>query len=113
MRRRVSSQSEMDFRAYGAIESDYRPKRWNSFREDYKFTGKEADIEAGVTYFGARYYQAHLGRWMSPDPLNIHGLSGDPNPYAYLGGRTVNAVDPIGLDDEAPPWAGSCTADVT
>ncbi len=42
------------FQGYGATESDYRPGRWNAFREDYKFTGKEEDAEVGLTYFGKR-----------------------------------------------------------
>lgn len=83
---------------YGAIESDYRSRRWDNPREDYKFTGKEEDIEVGLTYFGARYYHARLGRWASADPLTIHGLGADPNPYAYVRGRVTSAVDPFGLD---------------
>lgn len=85
------------YQAFGAIESDYRPERWNMFREDVKFTGKEEDIEIGATYFGARYYSAHLGRFMSADPLTIHALGGDLNPYAYVGGRVTTRVDPLGL----------------
>ena len=86
--------------AFGATEMDYRPDRWKSHREDYKFTGKEEDIEVGLTYFGARYYQPYLGRWASPDPMTIHGLGSDPNPYAYVGGRVMTNVDPFGLDGE-------------
>jgi RHS repeat-associated protein len=85
------------YQAFGALESDYRPDRWGSFREDYKFTGKEEDIEVGLTYFGARYYQAHLGRWASADPLTIHGLGSDLNPYAYVSGRVMSFTDPLGL----------------
>ena len=66
--------------AYGAVDSDYRPANWNAFREDYKFTGKEEDIEVGLHYFGARYYSPQLGRWLSADPLTIHGLGSDLNP---------------------------------
>jgi RHS repeat-associated protein len=84
-------------RAYGALESDFRPERWGSAREPYKFTGKEEDIEVGLTYFGARYYAAQLGRWVSPDPLTIHALGSDLNPYAYVGGRVMSHVDPFGL----------------
>ncbi|MGZ9211666.1 MAG: RHS repeat-associated core domain-containing protein [Candidatus Binatia bacterium] len=86
------------YQAYGAVESDYRPERWNSFREDYKFTGKEEDIEIGATYFGARYYQPYLGRFMSADPLTVHGLGSDLNPYAYVSGRVMTNVDPLGLE---------------
>jgi len=64
--------------AYGGIESDYRPARWGSFREPYKFSGKEEDIEVGLSYFGARYYSTALGRWMSPDAVTIHDLKVTP-----------------------------------
>ncbi len=43
------------YEAYGSTESDYRPARWSAFREDYKFTGKESDVEVGLTYFGKRF----------------------------------------------------------
>lgn len=86
------------FQAYGATESDFRPARWNHSREPYKFTGKEEDIEVGATYFGARYYNPYLGRFISADPLTIHGLGSDLNPYAYVAGRTLNHTDPTGLD---------------
>ncbi len=80
---------------------DYRPARWGNAREPYQFTGKEEDIEVGATYFGARYYQAHLGRFMSADPLAIHALGGDLNPYAYVRGRIMASTDPTGLVDDA------------
>ena len=48
-----------------------------------KFTGKERDAEYGVNwdYFGARYYDAQIGRWLSIDPLanSNPGLT----PYNY------------------------------
>jgi hypothetical protein len=44
-----------------------------------------------------------LGRWISPDPLAIHGLAGDLNPYAYVHGRVATDTDPFGLDDPLPP----------
>lgn len=89
--------------AYGKVESDYRPDRWGTNREEFKFTSKEEDIEVGATYFGARFYSPHIGRWLSPDPLTVHGLAADPNPYAYVSGRVSSFVDPFGLD--------SCGAD--
>jgi len=95
------------YQPYGAVESDYRPSKWKGFREPYKFTGKEEDIEVGATYFGARYYQPYLGRFLSADPLTIHGFMSDLNPYAYVGGRVMTAVDPNGLD----PCGGDGTID--
>jgi hypothetical protein len=44
------------FQAFGGSESDYRPDRWKAFREDYRFTGKEDDVEVGLQYFGMRFY---------------------------------------------------------
>ena len=89
--------------ANGGVESDYRPpSRWEGYREAAKQTGKVDDLEVGLTYFGARYFQPKLRRWMSPDPLRVHLGGADPNPYAYVGGRTLQAVDPLGLDTSVP-----------
>lgn len=84
--------------AYGGVESDYRPARWDSFREDIRYTGHYDDAEVGLVYFGARYYAPQLGRWISPDPLAVHGLAGDPNPYAFVRGSPIGNTDPLGLD---------------
>jgi len=94
--------------AHGATESDYRPDRWNGLREDYRFTGKEEDVEVGLQYFGKRFLSPYLNRWVSADPLGIHDpvasdherqrvKSGLLNLYAYVSGRTFAAVDIVGL----------------
>jgi RHS repeat-associated protein len=96
------------FQAYGGAESDYRPSRWAGFREDYRFTGKEEDVEVGLQYFGKRWLNPLLRRWVSFDPLTLHGLGADANGYAYVSGAVLKNVDPLGLaDDEAnPPTVG-------
>jgi len=96
------------YQAYGGSESDYRPERWKSFREDYRFTGKEEDVEAGLIYFGKRFLNPLLNRWVSADPLAIHGLGADPNLYAYVSGRVLKSVDPLGLCDD--DGSGGCGA---
>ena len=41
---------------------------------NYKFTGKELD-GSGLYYFGARYYDKSLGRFLSTDlVLNLSGI---------------------------------------
>jgi RHS repeat-associated protein len=86
--------------AYGAVESDYRPGRWEEFREDYRFTGKEDDVEVGLIYFGKRYYAPLLQRWISADPLAVHSPGeADLNLYAYVHGKVLVAVDPVGLTE--------------
>ncbi len=37
------------FEGYGATESDYRPRRWKSYRADKRFTGKERMSRLGCT----------------------------------------------------------------
>ena len=41
--------------------------------ERYKFTAKEYDEETGLYYYGARYYDAKLSRWVSADPPLARG----------------------------------------
>jgi RHS repeat-associated protein len=93
------------YQPYGAVESDHRPAKWNAFRDPYKFTDKEEDIEVGAIYFGARYYQPYLGRFLSPDPLTIHAMASDFNPYAYVRGRVTTQVDRLGLCSGGYPIA--------
>ena len=84
--------------AYGATESDYRPERWGGYRADYKFTGKEEDVEVGLQYFGKRYLSSMLGRWTSADPLALHQPgAADLNLYAYVSGQVLRSIDPTGL----------------
>jgi len=52
------------------------------------FTGKERDAESGNDYFGKRYYASSMGRWMSPDRINVTedrmmNPSSTLNKYAY------------------------------
>lgn len=85
------------YQAYGSEDSAYRSQRWAGLFSDRRFDGKEAESDLGLVYFGARYYQPALGRWISPDPLTIHGLASDQNPYAFVAGSPVAAADPLGL----------------
>jgi len=46
----------------------------------YKYTGKELDKETGWYYFGDRYLDARLSRWISADPPLARGdYLGDPD----------------------------------
>ena len=85
------------FEGYGATESDYRPGRWKSYREDRRFTGKEEDVEVGLYYFGKRYLNPLLGRWVSADPLSVHEPGADLDVYAYVSSRVLLNTDPLGL----------------
>jgi type IV pilus assembly protein PilP len=64
----------------------------------YKFTGKELDDRVGLYYYGARYYDPLLGRFITPDYV-IPGGGLDPqgyNRYAYVLNNPMKYVDPDG-----------------
>ena len=86
---------------YGGADSDYRPTRWNTPREDVRYTGQWDNAEVGLVYMHARYYSPELGRFVSPDPLAVQGGKGDLNPYAYAGGSPFRYTDPSGFLGEA------------
>ena len=63
----------------------------------FAFSGKEKDLETGLSYFGARYYDADLlTGWPSIDPKSdkYPGIS----PYSYCADNPVKLVDPDGRD---------------
>lgn len=85
------------YQPYGAVDSDYRPSRWDAFREDIRYTSHWDNAEVGLVYMKARYYSPQLGRFISPDPKTIHGVAGDLNPYEYTAGSPLRFVDASGL----------------
>jgi RHS repeat-associated protein len=62
----------------------------------YKFTGKELDDEGGLNwyYFGARYYDPAIGRWMGVDWMT--SLSKDISPYCYCHNNPLKYTDSDG-----------------
>jgi len=66
-------------------------------QEKLAYTGKEHDDVTGLTYFGARYYDPHLGRFMGVDPVGF--VDSNPmsfNRYAYVNNNPYKYVDPDG-----------------
>ncbi|MFA4888346.1 MAG: RHS repeat-associated core domain-containing protein [Candidatus Omnitrophota bacterium] len=63
----------------------------------YKFSTKETD-PSGLIYFGARYYDPRIGRFITRDPL---GMVNGPNLYLYCLNDPLNWIDPWGLCVEA------------
>jgi RHS repeat-associated protein len=63
---------------------------------DKKFTGQTLD-QTGLYYYGARYYDANIGRFISPDtivpdPMNPQSL----NRYSYCLNNPLKYIDPSG-----------------
>jgi RHS repeat-associated protein len=86
--------------AYGAEDDRVDNPVYGGWRPNYEFTGKEEDPDVGLMYFGARFYGAGMGRFISADPLAVHGLGADLNQYRYVRANPLLLVDPSGLDGE-------------
>ncbi|HKI45727.1 MAG TPA: RHS repeat-associated core domain-containing protein [Balneolales bacterium] len=69
----------------------------------YKFTGKYRDTETGYDYFGARYYDSWLGRFLSVDPMSKKYPRFSP--YNYTLDNPLRLVDPHG-ESFADPYKG-------
>jgi len=73
---------------------------------DYYFTGKELD-DNGLYYYGARYYDPEIGRFISADPTIQH--PNDPqdfNRYAYCRNNPLKYIDPTGYGWWSSFWKG-------
>lgn len=68
----------------------------NQNEQPYKYNGKEFERKDGLNWmdYGARHYDAALGRWHVVDPLaeKYYSLS----PYIYCNNNPVNAIDSNG-----------------
>jgi RHS repeat-associated protein len=79
------------------------------------YTGQYRDAETGLYYYGARYYNASLGRFLSPDTVLSNAQ--DPqalNRYSYVLNNPVFYSDPTGHDPFTilavvtfPAWGGA------
>ena len=70
-----------------------------------RFTGHERDLETGLDYMFARYYGAHLGRFLSVDPAGALSKSRRMparwNRYSYTLSNPLRFIDPDGEDEIA------------
>ena len=84
--------------------SDHYPfgESYNSEGDErFTYTGKEKD-SSGLYYYGARYYDAVLGRFISVDPVKDVLFS----PYVYVRDNPMRYVDPSGALPEGIPVSG-------
>ncbi len=81
---------QMDYDVWGKVTLDTNP----GF-QPFGFAGGIYDQDTELTRFGARDYDASVGRWTVKDPIGFDG--GLSNLYGYVGGDPVNFVDLEGL----------------
>jgi RHS repeat-associated protein len=82
-----------DFYPFG-MTMDGRSGNIGSGDARYKYTTKERDAESGYDYFGARYYDSRIGRWMAVDPMaeKYPGVG----PFVYAKDNPVRLFDSDG-----------------
>jgi RHS repeat-associated protein len=66
--------------------------------QPYKYNGKELDTKKGLNWYdyGARHYDAAIGRFATVDPSSESYY--ETSPYAYCGNNPVVRIDPTGAD---------------
>jgi len=98
---------ELDDRARLISYEEYLPFGGSAYRlaatraeapKRYRYNNKERDRETGLYYYGARYYAAWLGRWISCDPKFQDDW---PNAYTYTRDNPVVFSDPDGAEESS------------
>jgi RHS repeat-associated protein len=83
----------MDYDEFGNVLMDTNP----GF-QPFGFAGGLYDRDTGLVRFGARDYDAGIGRWTAKDPI---GFRGGTNFYGYAWEDPMQYFDPFGLDVRA------------
>ncbi|MDP4115070.1 MAG: RHS repeat-associated core domain-containing protein [Bacteroidota bacterium] len=96
-----SASSILSAQDYNPFGEEIRSYLAGGTDDKYKFTGKERDKESGLDYFGARYYDSEVGRWLSVDPLAAKYRVYPPawrgwSPYNYCLDNPLGNYDPDG-----------------
>ena len=78
-----------EYGAWGNVVSHTGPDAWLTF------SGKHYDSDAGLYYYGYRWYDPQAKRWTQPDPS---GLAEGLDLYQFCGNDPVNNVDVDGKD---------------
>lgn len=60
----------------------------------FEYTGRELDLENGLYFYRARYYDPNAGRFLNEDPIKFKGGN---NFYRYVGNDPTSGIDPSGL----------------
>ncbi|MCL2722630.1 MAG: hypothetical protein FWD47_14970 [Treponema sp.] len=112
----------IEYTPYGELWIDWKNLNSPGDGTPFRFTGKELDEETGLYYYGARYLDPRISRWLSVDPAmyegdylpsapnsdearqrnqNLPGVGGIYNyvnmhVYHYAGNNPVRYIDPDG-----------------
>src|SRR5262249_28172184 len=73
----------------------------------YRFSSKEVHPSSGMYYYGYRFYEPVLQRWLSRDPI---GLRGGRNLHQFAANDPANRFDTYGLQSLPFGWHGPGSA---
>jgi RHS repeat-associated protein len=84
-----------EYDAYGRLVG-----KWGTLADvnRYRFSSKEVHQQSGLYYYGFRFYDPTLQRWLNQDPI---GEAGGVNLFRFVGNSSINAFDPFGLSENA------------
>jgi RHS repeat-associated protein len=67
-------------------------------RNKFRFAGEGFDMDTGLYYLRARYYDPLVGRFLTPDPFaGVPAVTRSSNRYLYAFGNPTRYTDPSGL----------------
>jgi RHS repeat-associated protein len=85
---------QLDYDEFGNVLSDSNPDF-----QPFAYAGGLYDTQTKLVRFGARDYDASVGRWTCKDPIGFKGRQS--NIYIYAKNNPVNYIDRTGL---GPNW---------
>ncbi len=83
-----------EYDPYGNILSEIQHQPSIRVANSFKFSTRYQDSETALCYYGYRYYNPAMGRWISRDFV---GEGGGYNLYGYCANNGISGVDPLGL----------------
>ncbi|MDO4857923.1 MAG: RHS repeat-associated core domain-containing protein [Thermoguttaceae bacterium] len=88
-----NSSTHLIYDAFGNLISGTNPILFG-------YTGKAFDPDTALQNNINRWYDSTVGRWLSTDPMGFNGS--DTNLYRYVGNRTIDSCDVMGLQIQNP-----------
>jgi RHS repeat-associated protein len=64
--------------------------------DTHGYIGERFDVDAGLQYLNARYYDTRLGLFTQADWFDVRMAGVGTNRYAYSGNDPINMMDPSG-----------------
>ncbi|NCC50881.1 MAG: hypothetical protein EOM20_06650 [Spartobacteria bacterium] len=91
----LTDQNGREITTYSYSSFGQRTDQTQDTTARYLYNSKEFDPQTELYYYGYRYYNPRLNKWLTRDPL---GEAGGINLTAFCANDPVNHVDPLGLE---------------